>query len=171
MKEYKLARPISNLREKPSEEVNLLYGCEHWVLALRVEPGDWHVAGLPSGCTAISQGPGEQISYPASWELICKNVKKKKFKKWQCLYTCTDGHFPGLLQTRVWGKTTSWQAMCRHPTASQGTGILRPGDRCIFTTSFSIFLTVCFNCNSTIQTSEIMSHLLACIRSTRSNAV
>lgn len=61
--------------------------------------------------------------------------------------------------------------MCRPPTPGQGTGILRPGDRRIFTASFSIFLTDCFNYNSTIQTSEIMSHLLACIRSTRSNAV
>lgn len=41
----------------------------------------------------------------------------------------------------------------------------------IFTTGFSIFLTECFNCNSTNQTSEIMSHLLAWVRSTRSNAV
>lgn len=55
------------------------------------------------------------------------------------------------------------------PVSTQGFSFLGMGY--IFTTDFSIFLTEHFTYNNTNQTSEIVSHLLAGIQSTGSNAV
>lgn len=63
------------------------------------------------------------------------------------------------------------QAMCRCPTPGQDAGFSFLETDYIVTTGFSIFLTDGFNYNSTNQTSEIMSHLLAWIRNTGSNPV
>lgn len=52
-------------------------------------------------------------------------------------------------------------AMGRYPTPGQDAGFSFLETDYIVTTGFSIFLTDSFNYNSTNQTSEIMSHLLA----------